>query len=729
MIAALLLAAAPALTFTADRIAADNVTRSAVASGHVHAVHGPVTVRGDYMERDAAGVLLFRDPTYATTCSNEVGHTHWNVTGEIKYDAKSHVLLKNMWLSFYEVPVLWLPYFWYPLDTKCGFSWMPGYTDRWGGYLLTKYSYHVLGDAEHQDNTWWLTGATRFDLRYQNGVALGEDLRWNLGDFGKGRFKVYYAWDEDAGDRYGDPSVSRRHWRWYNWNSDVDRDRYGFDLSHRWEVTERDTLRAAGTYYSDSRFRHDFVRRSLFNIKNQFSGYETPAVAWEHLENFLAFGIEAGGRLNDFYTATERLPEAYFDVNPIPVFGLPVNYESENRLGYLRRRPAVFAAGSDSVYGRAPGVWADYAATRLDTYHRLTAPFRFLGDVVSAVPRIGYHGTFWDQAGYTHTDGFSGAGKTGREMYRSIAEGGATFAARGTAWINDEWRHMIEPYLDVVAQEASYSGARGGARPYVFDSIDASMSWEDQFAGRSRNLPYSYYGITPGVRNAWSLLTENGSLRNVVDVDIYAAVQFNTADWSEPDDASMSARHRLAHPGSPNYGKHAGFISPGARLRWTPADDIAFFARAEYDSDNNRLAFADVTWMQKVSKDFSFHFTYRLRDHRLWDFSSAPYDPSEMEEDAFNMAKYHQVEFGLTQQPLDWLAWSPFVRWDIRDGDLDSVGGWIDYLTDCLGFRLIVEYENDYTRIDGSRTRDDWNVGFYVYLRAFGSEGPFDFFH
>ena len=56
-----------------------------------------------------------------------------------------------------------------------------------------------------------------------------------------------------------------------------------------------------------------------------------------------------------------------------------------------------------------------------------------------------------------------------------------------------------------------------------------------------------------------------------------------------------------------------------------------------------------------------------------------------------------------------------------RENELDTVGCWIDYLTDCLGFRLIVEYDNDYTTIDGYTVEDDWSIGFYVYLRALGA--------
>ena len=134
MIASAFLLAAQAMTFTADRIAADNVTRALSASGHIVAVSAPYTLRGESMERTADGTMIFHDPTYATTCTNAVGHTHWNMTGELEYKDKDHVLLRNAVLRFCEIPIFWLPYLYYPLDkSESGFSWMPGYTGRWGG--------------------------------------------------------------------------------------------------------------------------------------------------------------------------------------------------------------------------------------------------------------------------------------------------------------------------------------------------------------------------------------------------------------------------------------------------------------------------------------------------------------------------------------------------------------------------------------------------------------------
>ena len=711
-------AAAEAMTFTADRVAVDHVTKAAVATGHVVAVRKPLTLRGEYMMRDDSGLMKFHDPTCVTTCTNDVGHTHWNVTGEVEYKADDYVILRNMWLRFCEFPVLWLPYMYYPIEKDTGFRWMPGYMSRWGAYLLTRASYRLLGGESKSDSeSAWLNGATRLDLRYKQGVAVGEDFDWRLGNFGAGHFKAYYAWDRsglyDSDGQYG------RHGRYKNWGSRVSDDRYVFELAHRWEPTERDIVRLKGSVYSDSYMKRDFLRDAMFGFGNEWMTHEGNELAWEHMEKAWASGVSVSGPLNSFYGGTRRLPEVYFDIAPTPVFALPVNYETESRVGWLGRRYAKYGDGdSDNPFAFNPGEWADYDAFRFDTYHRFTAPFRAIDDMVSVVPRIGYRGTIWSESG---RDNYSGWGKSHDEgsLYRSILEGGMTFAGRGTAWINDKWRHMIEPYADLLAQEAWYGGK--GDRPYVFDTLDASVMWEDQFAGRARNLPYSYYGVTPGLRNAWQKQGDNGGLRTVFDFDIYAALQFQHADW-HADPSLGSRRHKLAKRGSPNYGKTDCYVMPGFRSRWMPAKDVSVLTAAQYDSDNNRIASADLAIKYDVSKAFSWYASYALRDFRFWDFSSSPYDPDVMKSDGFNEVRFHYAQIGFTQQPIDWFAWSPYVRWDIRDGELDCVGGWFDYLTDCLGFRLQLQYRNSYTRIDGHTHDDDWRAGFYIYLRAFGAD-------
>ena len=703
---------ADALTFTADHVAVDNVTKAAVATGHVVAVRKPYSLRGDYLKKTADGTFLFADPTTATTCSNEVGHTHWNWRGELEYRTHDAVIMRNAWLRFYEIPIFWLPYLYYPLETDCGFSWMPGYTGHWGVYLLTKATYDIIGDRDHADNTWWLRGDTRFDLRYENGLAVGEDLFWNLGDFGHGKFSVYHAWDEDVEDRYGTGS----DWNTQNWGSGVEKERYLLTFRHDWEPTERDRVHLRATHLSDSYFLYDFQRKTMFNLKGQWLAYSNSGAFWEHLEELFSFGVEASGRLNRFYGMTGRLPEIYLDVNPQPVFGLPVNYESESRFGYLTRDYAKYGVGETSVFGANPGVWAQYDAFRFDTYHRLTAPFRTFDDVLSVVPRVAWHGTYWSDTGLTDDTGRRRAISAGA-AFRSIGEFGGTFATRGEADVSDAWRHTTEPYLDVLAQEAWFGGLRDGSRPYVFDSIDASSTWEDQFAGRSRNLPNSYYGVTPGWRNFWSKVDDHGSYRRVFDFDFYVAAQFNKAEFTSGDE-----KRRLSKAGDPNYGTHYGVFVPGLRFLWTPDDDATLGVRGEYDSENNRIAYASAFYSQRLTKDLTFRVNYSLRHHRYWDFGSAPYDATLPGTDELGMTHLQMIELTAVHDVCDWLAWGPHVRWDLRAGELDAVGTWIDYLTDCLGFRLLLEYDNEYTTIDGYKRESDWSIGFYIYLRAFGAD-------
>ena len=45
---------------------------------------------------------------------------------------------------------------------------------------------------------------------------------------------------------------------------------------------------------------------------------------------------------------------------------------------------------------------------------------------------------------------------------------------------------------------------------------------------------------------------------------------------------------------------------------------------------------------------------------------------------------------------------------------------WVDYRTDCLGFRLLLAHEFSYDRVDYSHDEDDTRVSFLIYLRAFG---------
>ena len=705
----------PPLTVLADLLQVDPATKSLVASGHVSAVRAPFRLSGDYCARTPDGVYRFGDGTMFTTCTNAPGSLHWSVSGGFTYSDGEYAGLSDACLRLWGVPVFWMPWLYLPLAGEEGLQVMPGYFGRWGAFLMTKARYHLAGARRHDEGGMLLNGATRLDLRWEQGVALGQEFDWMLGDFGRGRVKAYYAWDRS--DRYDDYWRNPRHYNYRNWGSDVPDDRYGFEFVHRWEVTERDFLRVRASVFSDSHFRDDFLRESVFMLKNQFLGYDASELAWEHNETWLGAGLSVSGPLDDFIGGTARLPEFYFDVMPRPVPGLPADYESSTRLGFLRRTAAQFGGAASGVtpYTRCPGDWADYETFRLDTYHRLSAPFR-LADVLSVVPRIGYRGTYWARGGETCPTGYESSRAAARDVYRSILEGGVTFAARGEAGY-DGWRHLVEPYLDVLAQQAWYSGLGGGRRPFVFDGVDASFDWSEQFASRGRELPYTWYGLTPGVRNAFDTVDEKGVSRRLFDLDLYCALQLNETEWTGDD-----RRHRLAEPGRPNYGRDAVTPVPGFRFSWRPDRDTSVSAFMEYDSEGNAIALAGLQARQRATDRFSYYVSFCQTDYRRWDFASSPYDPETMEGDVFNSVRYSFLQAGFEHELCDAVAWSPYARWDCRDGQLDSVGAWIDFRTDCLGFRFVIEHDGRYTRVDGSEHGESWDFGFYVYLRAFGAD-------
>ena len=707
------------LKITAGRLFADNKAGTLSASGSVTAVSRPYRLESSAVTKDG-GVYTFAPDTIVTTCTNETCSAHWSASGEVVFRQGRDVTVKNAALRLFGVPVGWVPYWYYPFDTDYGWRAMPGWTKRWGAYLLSKYAYPVAGSMAPGE--YGLAGATRFDMRSENGFAAGQSLKWQLGDYGGGKFKVYYAWDLDA-DRYDRDWSGTRRYRHENWGSTVPDDRYAVMLRHAWNPTERDRVRIAGAYFSDSHFKSDFLRDAMFGHKNRFLGHDGNEISWEHDENAFVAGVSVSGPLNDFYSGVSRLPEVSVDVMPTPVFSTPLVYESYATAAWLDRDYAKYGRSSTAAPFRYnPGEWADFQSFRADTYHRVSLPSK-AWDVVSIVPRVGFRGTWWSDTGRENLTGAGRASATGDDTLRTIVEGGVTFSARGSARLGGNWRHVVEPYADFLAQEAHFHGLRGGRRPFVFDSVDMPRDWLDQFAGRSRELPYSWYGVTPGVRNAFSLVREDGSAVADFDIDAYASARFNDAARTDGGRCHSLAKR----PEDPLWGEHRVSIMPGARAAARFAGDAEFSARAEFDTRRGAPAYASASWRQKFADGFKTELRYVLRDHRAMDYSSSPYDRSLLKDEGFNWVDFSYLDVGFEHDLCDMFAWGPFARMDFADGGLEEIGAWFDIRTDCLGFRFSAAFEDGGDRIDYSRTRDDWRFGFFIYLRAFGpsSGNPF----
>lgn len=704
------------LDVKADYMAADKKSESFVATGNVVAVSGAVTLRVSEGEvKKEGGTYSFPQSAMLTTCTNDACRIHWSVNGKVIYKERKSLSVHNAFLRLYGIPVFWLPCWYYPVDTDYGWRVMPGYTSRWGAYILTKYVYGIAGSFGHGE--YGLAGSTRLDLRTENGIAAGQSLKWQLGNAGRGRFKVYYAWDADS-DRYDRNWDNLSKYNYKNWGSTVPEERYAVTFGHEWNPTERDSVKVSGVYYSDSHFVHDFLRDGLFGNTGRFTEYGTNVAFWEHMESSYAFGVAAGGVLNDFIPGVSRLPEANLEFMPQSVFSTPVNYESKTSVGWYNRDYAKYGNSSTAdPFRYNPGRWADYQAFRMDTYHRLTLPFRTAGDIVSVVPRFGVRGTYWSDQGVENLDGRSRAGSLDEDVFRSVVEGGVSFSAKAKGHISGNIRHVFEPYADFLVQEARYSSLRRNGRPYLFDSVDFSRDWLSQHPGSGAQLPYSWYGVTPGVRNTFRFLDDESKAVSTFDVDVYASLRFNGTSWT-----AGGKYHRLAeNPEDPVNGDGGdAAVFPGVRLAYVADDKSMFFGRIEMDTDEGAVSYADAAWIQTLTEDIKGKVQYSARNQRFWDFASTVFDPAEMSGEDFNWAKYSYLELGFEHDVCERFAWCPFTIWDFRENELSEIGAWFDLRTDCLGFRFMVSYENEFTRIDRSREDDDWRFGFFIYLRALG---------
>ncbi|MBQ9740364.1 MAG: hypothetical protein IJV91_05430 [Kiritimatiellae bacterium] len=310
------------IKFTGGTLTVNRKTGDTVASGKLKATSGAYRFYTDKFTRSADGVYDLGEAMF-TTCTNSIDDLHWKITGNLVYDTGKSVTGSGLWLYFEDIPVFWLPWFYYPMNTNYGFRFLPGYTKRWGGFFLSSYVYDI--HEEFGSSPLGLGGSTYFNVRTENGVEVGQTVRWRLGETGRGKIKGFYAWDDDY-DRY------KRHWsndheyNYANWGSKVDRERYRILLEHRSDFTERDVLNVRAQYLSDSHYLRDF-----FRDEDREESIPANEAWYEHRENTWAAGATASGPLNDFYGGVARAPEAWISIEPQPLFDLPVNYVSQTR--------------------------------------------------------------------------------------------------------------------------------------------------------------------------------------------------------------------------------------------------------------------------------------------------------------------------------------------------------------------------------------------------------------
>jgi lipopolysaccharide assembly outer membrane protein LptD (OstA)/outer membrane protein assembly factor BamD (BamD/ComL family) len=477
----------------------------------------PAYITAGKTERIATNEYVMTD-VMMTTCSGEkpLVYARAKEVRVLDENKPSGVFIKAKHVTFYvgPVPVFYTPVWQRHLGYRV-FTFTVGVGGKLGAY--------VMGRAELHP-TDWLTANTHFDLYSKRGLGLGQDFDWTTPN-GQGGIKTYYISDNDPDvDDFSIPEQAL-----------IDSERYRVKVQHREQIDDDTYFMTQLNWLSDPAVIDNFFTEEYRNEANP----ENYAVIQRSTETY-ALGLRADRRLNDFYTTIERIPELTYDRYRAKLGSTPLQFESENSLGFF-----------ESLNAELPGTMVppNYRSARFDTYNRLFLPLRFQ-DFFNVIPRAGYRGTWYSET----ANGASDAN------VRSIFEFGtlASFKAYKTltdqnAFFGSGLRHVIEPYADYLYR------AEPNLRPtdlHQFDEID-ELDEENAVRFGARNF----------------LQTKRGSKRiaNFLDSDVYTSYRFDRRSGEREfgplvADAEMSLTDNFFIQGDAEYDWYTHDLTPANDL-------------------------------------------------------------------------------------------------------------------------------------------------------------------
>jgi hypothetical protein len=271
------------------------------------------------------------------------------------------IIMRDVTFYVGNLPIFYWPYIYQSLDDDFSFIVTPAYLSSWGPSLLSRVTFPINDKIK---------ATARLDLRGRRGIAVGFDpyLKYGKNDTSFARLRTYFLEDQNA--LINRTSLPR---------GSVPTERYRVSLENRTNFAEDLYGTVNVTKLSDRYVLQDFFQ-SEFRIHPEPDN----VVALTKYNPLYTLSAVSRFQVNNFFEATERLPEIALDVKRQPLFGSPIFYEGEASFANLRRNFA-----SDSAFH-------DYQVERLDTFHQLTYPNTYFG-WLSVVPRVGVRSTYYSE--------------------------------------------------------------------------------------------------------------------------------------------------------------------------------------------------------------------------------------------------------------------------------------------------------------------------------------------
>ena len=344
--------------FVGDR-AIYNIDTKQIKAIEMRTDRSPYLVGGENVTTISEGAFLVSKGTFTTHDSSNPDFKLQART--VRIYEQDRVVFQNVTFYVKNVPIFWWPYLYQSLNDAFSYMVSPAYLSSWGPSLLFRVSMPVTDNIRTQ---------IRLDYRSRRGVALGlePDITYGKDKTSWARLRTYFLRDAH-------PDINRTS----EVRVGVPKDRYRVSVQDQTNFSEDIHGIANITKLSDQYLLQDFYPGE-FRIDPKPDN----VVAVTKTHPIYTLTAITRFQANDFFEATERLPEVVLDVRRTPLFGGPIFYEGETGMANLRREFA-----SDSGF-------QNYGTLRLDSFHQFLYPNTYFG-WLSVVPRVGFRGTYYDE--------------------------------------------------------------------------------------------------------------------------------------------------------------------------------------------------------------------------------------------------------------------------------------------------------------------------------------------
>jgi len=555
----------------------------------------------------------------------------------VRIYADDRVIFSNTTLYIGQTPIFWFPYLFANIDNS-GFAFLPGFDSRWGGFLLTAYSFPVVKG---------LDATARVEYRSKLGASLGLDatMRYGKNDrsFGKLRSDiVLQRRDVTTINAPGEPPETRSV------------NRYRVSFQQRLFLTDDIYVTADINALSDVDFLEDFYPTE-FRVDPQPDNFLS-LTKWDEA---YTLNLITRFQVNDFQDVTERLPEFVADFKQSPFFGLPVNYDGETGVANLRR-----TFSNEPSFGQSE--FPDYSAVRFDSFHQWSLPQLYFG-WLSFTPRVGIRGTYYSDSGSFLTPA---GGNTGLDpvtgqvvqinsklqttdlnvpspllnskggVFRVVGNYGFELSAKASRayekiqakWLGlDGVRHVIQPYINF---SGVYNFGPSPSEIYQFDrvvpstqllpldfpqftAVDSIDTWNIVRLGSRQRLQTRRDGATFQWLSFDTFvdLNLNNPYSDADVSNVFNVIEFNPVPWAA---LSIASQMPLVQD---------GFTEVNTSIRFMPTRDLAFTVGHRYIEGND--FFSD-------DSQLGFSAYWRINDH----WSVSLYEQYEFNSEVLQFQRY-----------------------------------------------------------------------------------------